>query len=374
MTNPGLPPLPAAHIDALAVLRKDIDGWARDAGFDELRVTDVDLTSYSDDVRAWLGKGFHGEMGYLAANLDKRLDPARLVPDTVRVLCARMNYRPQGAEPLQVLADSEAAYIARYAMGRDYHKVLRRRLARLGARIAEAAADLAPSYRAFTDSAPVLEKALGEKAGLGWIGKHSLLLNNTAGSWFFLGEIYTNLPFAPDPPRYEPRQFGECGNCRACMTVCPTDAIVAPGQLDARRCIAYLTIEHKGSIPEPLRAPMGNRVFGCDDCQLYCPWNRQAPATAEADFDVRHGLDQPRLLALFQLTEAEFLAKTEGMAIRRVSYEQWQRNLAIGLGNGPATAAVRRALQARRETASELVREHIDWALAQLARRTQPAG
>ncbi|MEM1229276.1 MAG: tRNA epoxyqueuosine(34) reductase QueG [Pseudomonadota bacterium] len=366
-------PPPPATTAALTALRRDIDDWAQAAGFDALRVTDVDLSAYANEVRDWLARGFAGDMAYLHANLDKRLDPAALVPDTIRVLCARMSYRPGQDDALGQLQRDDGAYIARYALGRDYHKVLRRRLARLGARIADAARDFGPSYRAFTDSAPVLEKPLGEKAGLGWIGKHGLLLSEDVGSWFFLGEIYTSLPLPIDPPVHGPRSFGECGNCRACMTVCPTDAIVAPGQLDARRCIAYLTIEHKGVIPEPLRAPMGNRVFGCDDCQLYCPWNREAPATTEPDFDVRHSLDTAQLLPLFELSEADFLAVTEGMAIRRISYEQWQRNLAVGLGNGPPAEAVFTALRNRRQQASALVREHIDWALAQLTARAGSA-
>jgi epoxyqueuosine reductase len=317
-------------------------------------------------VRAWLARGFQGEMGYLERNLDKRLDPARLEPGTCRVVSARMDYLPEGPEPLRVLENPSLGYVSRYALGRDYHKVLRRRLARLGRRITEAAAPLDHHFRAFTDSAPVLEKALGEKAGLGWIGKHTLLLNRGSGSWFFLGELYTNIPLPVDPPQ----QTGFCGSCRACLSVCPTNAIVGPQQLDARRCISYLTIEHRGSIPLELRPLVGNRIFGCDDCQLFCPWNRYARPSGEADFAPRHGLDAPNLQDLFGWSESEFLARTEGSALRRISYEQWLRNLAVALGNGPRDPAAVRALRARRQAATPLVREHIDWALSRLGVHT----
>lgn len=345
------------NLDALA---RDIKHWGEALGFQQVGITDTDLSTYRDKVRAWLDLGRHGTMGYMARNVDKRLDPALLQPGTCRVIAARMDYLPDGADPVKILDDPERAYVSRYALGRDYHKVVRRRLARLARQIDAVA--LAEGHRAFTDSAPVLEKALAEKAGLGWIGKHTLVLNRHAGSWFFLGEIYTSLPLPIDQPASEDL----CGSCKACMTVCPTDAIVGPRQLDARRCISYLTIEHRGSIPEALRPLIGNRVFGCDDCQLYCPWNRYASLTREGDFTPRHDLDQADLLALFAWTEAEFLANTEGSAIRRASYEQWQRNLAVAIGNGPPSRAAIGALRARRDSASALVREHIDWALAQL--------
>jgi epoxyqueuosine reductase len=347
----------------LDVLARDIKHWGEAFGFQRLGITDTDLSAYRDMVRASLNAGHHGTMGYLTRNLDKRLDPALLEPETCRVIVARMDYLPKAAEPVRILDDPSKAYVSRYALGRDYHKVLRRRLARLARRIDAAAQQSGGRYRAFTDSAPVLEKALAEKAGLGWIGKHTVLLDREAGSWFFLGEIYTNLPLPVDPPTRQ--DF--CGSCRACMTVCPTQAIVGPRQLDARRCISYLTIEHKGSIPEELRGLMGNRVFGCDDCQIHCPWNRYAQLTREGDFTPRHELDHPELLALFAWSESEFLARTEGSAIRRASYEQWQRNLAVAIGNGPATPAAKHALEARRTEASPLVREHIDWALARLS-------
>jgi len=344
-------------------LKDQIRTWAAELGFQQLGVADLNLSEQEPRVRAWLAAGFHGEMGYLERNLSKRLHPDLLEPGTCRVISARMDYLPDAAaEPKQILARSELGYISRYALGRDYHKVLRRRLARLGARITEAAENFDHRFRAFTDSAPVLEKALAEKAGLGWIGKHTLLLNSAAGSWFFLGEIYTNIPLPVDPGEPE----NQCGSCRACIRVCPTNAIVGPQQLDARRCISYLTIEHKSAIPEPLRQQIGNRIFGCDDCQIYCPWNRHAQPSCEADFSVRYGLDAPRLLDLFAWSEDEFLHHTEGSAIRRISYQQWQRNLAVALGNGEPDPAVIQALRAKRSEASPLVVEHIDWALAQL--------
>jgi len=343
-------------------LKEDIQLWSRELGFQQLGITDLDLSEHAPHVRAWLAKGFQGEMGYLERNLEKRLHPDLLEPDTCRVISVRMDYLAADTQPLEILRDPSKAYISRYALGRDYHKVLRRRLATLGRKINEAAGELDHKFRAFTDSAPVLEKALAQKAGLGWIGKHSLLLNRQAGSWFFLGELFTNIPLPLDPPETE--DF--CGNCHACITVCPTDAIVGPKQLDARRCISYLTIENKGEIPQSLRKAIGNRVFGCDDCQLYCPWNRAARTTREDDFTPRHGLANAELLDLFKWSEAEFLARTEGSAIRRISYEQWLRNLAVALGNGPAAPDVIAALTRRRREVSELVREHIDWAIAQL--------
>ncbi|MEQ8858805.1 MAG: tRNA epoxyqueuosine(34) reductase QueG [Pseudomonadales bacterium] len=346
-------------------LAADIKRWGEALGFAQIGITDTDLSGYRDRYLAWLEAGRHGEMAYLARNVARRLDPPTLEPGTARVIAARMDYLPDAAAPLQILADPTRAYVSRYALGRDYHKVVRRRLARLARRIDEQARSLDGRYRAFTDSAPVLEKALAEKAGLGWIGKHTLVLNRQAGSWFFLGEIYTSLPLPMDAPTGE----DHCGNCRACMTVCPTDAIVGPRELDARRCISYLTIEHKGSIPEALRPLLGNRVFGCDDCQIHCPWNRYAQLTREGDFTPRHRLDQASLLELFAWSEPEYLARTEGSAIRRAGYLQWQRNLAVAIGNGPASAAASAALRQRRVGAPELLREHIDWALAQFQAR-----
>lgn len=343
-----------------APLARDIERWGSELGFDQIGIADTDLSAYSDAFRRWLDERLHGDMAYLSRNVDKRFAPDKLHPQTIRVISARMDYL--GVEPPVATAlpvNDGSAYIARYALGRDYHKTVRRRLARLAAKI-ERHAPADPRGRAFADSAPVLEKPLGEKAGLGWIGKNTLLLNERAGSWFFLGEIYTNLPLPLTPRRPQPG----CGSCRACMTVCPTAAIVAPGKLDARRCISYLTIEHKGSIPPALRSAIGNRVFGCDDCQIACPWNRFAKRSDEAEFAPRHGLDAVAIADLLAWDETEFLARTAGMAIRRVNYAQWVRNLAVAAGNAPADPALVAALQARRRDASEMVREHIDWALA----------
>lgn len=345
------------HLD-LDRLAGQIKSWGRELGFQQLGIADVDLSVAEARLLDWLGRGYHGEMHYMAAHGRRRSRPAELVPGTVRVISARLDYWPQGAqEAFAVLRDPGCAYIARYALGRDYHKVLRRRLQRLAQRIAAAAGPF--RYRVFTDSAPVLEKPLAQKAGLGWIGKHTNLINRHAGSWFFLGEVYTDLPLPVDAPASD-----HCGTCQACLDVCPTRAIVAPYRLDARRCISYLTIEQRGSIPLELRALVGNRVFGCDDCQLVCPWNRFASLTRESDFAPRHGLDAPRLVTLFAWSEEEFRKKTEGSAIRRVGYEGWLRNLAVGLGNAPTHPEVIAALQARADHPSALVREHVAWALA----------
>ncbi|MCY3640669.1 MAG: tRNA epoxyqueuosine(34) reductase QueG [Gammaproteobacteria bacterium] len=339
-----------------------IEDWAQELGFQQIGITHVDLSAHEPHVREWLAKGFHGEMGYMARNLDKRLHPERLEAGTCTVISARMNYWSEAAAPLRVLERSDQAYISRYAIGRDYHKVLRRRLAKLALRINEAAHALDARFRAFTDSAPVLEKALAEHAGLGWMGKHSLMIHPEAGSWFFLGEIYTNLPL-PETSTTEPNR---CGACRACMNHCPTGAIVGDKVIDARRCISYITIEHRSAIPVELRPLIGNRVFGCDDCQLCCPWNRDAPTTNEADFKPRHGLDAASLVELFRWDEATFLRRTEGSALRRPGYEGWRRNLAVALGNGPPSPEAKAALREARSSASELLREHIDWALERL--------
>ena len=342
--------------------RHTLEAWATELGFQQIGVSDVDLRAHHPHVRAWLAAGFAGDMSYLERNVDKRLHPELLEPETCRVITARMNYLAPDTQPLEILADSSKAYISRYALGRDYHKVLRRRLAKLANRINAALPE--HRFRAFTDSAPVLEKALAERSGLGWMGKHTLVLNQQAGSWFFLGEIYTNAPFAADEVHVE----DACGKCSACMTVCPTDAILGPKKLDARRCISYLTIEHKGRIDEALRAAMGNRIYGCDDCQLYCPWNRDAPTSEEADFQPRHNLDNTALTKLFALDETGFLKLTEGSAMRRIGYEQWQRNLAIALGNGPSDTEAVTLLRARLASASTMVAEHITWALERLSK------
>jgi epoxyqueuosine reductase len=344
-------------VDALALSIKD---WGRELGFQKIGIASIDLANDEVHLQAWLGQGRHGTMQYMQHHGTRRSRPAELVPGTVRVVSARMDYRIEAADPEQVLRDPELGYVSRYALGRDYHKVLRTRLAKLADRIAAAAGTA--GYRAFTDSAPVLEKALARDAGLGWIGKHTNLLDRRDGSWFFLGEIYTDLPLPVDAP-----VTAHCGSCTACLDVCPTQAIVAPYELDARRCISYLTIEHDGAIPEPLRVAIGNRIYGCDDCQLVCPWNRYAKVSAEPDFRARHGLDAPRLVELFAWTEQEFIDKTEGSAIRRIGHERWLRNVAVALGNAPRSDEVLAALQARLDHPSELVREHVQWALERQA-------
>ncbi len=342
-----------------AQLATDIRRWGRDLGFDAIAISGIDLGRHEAYLLDWLAAGLHGEMDYMARHGTRRSRPAELEPGTLRVISARMNYWPEAADPERVLNDPTRGYVSRYALGRDYHKVLRRRLQKLADRITEAVGPF--GYRAFTDSAPVLEKALAEQAGLGWIGKHTNLIDRQSGSWFFLGELYTSLPLPVDAPA-----ANHCGDCRRCIDACPTGAIVAPWRLDARLCISYLTIELKGSIPEPLRPLIGNRIYGCDDCQLVCPWNRFARTTPLPDFAPRHGLDAPPLAELFGWDEATFLARTEGSAIRRIGHERWLRNIAVALGNGPATAAARAALEARRDHPSALVREHVAWALARL--------
>ena len=413
-------------------LVRDIRRWAGELGFQQVGIADLDLRDQAPHLRRWLERGFHGEMGYMARNVEKRLHPAQLEAGTCSLICARMNYLPQGADGKAALADGSRAYVARYALGKDYHKLVRRRLARLARRIDQAARRVDARFRAFADSAPVLEKALAAKAGLGWMGKHTLLIHPQAGSWFFLGEIFTNLKL---PTSTSPAEADLCGNCKACMTVCPTGAILGAKQLDARRCISYLTIEHKSAIPVELRPLIGNRIFGCDDCQLHCPWNRQASTTEEEAFQPRcfaarptgptrflpgsgpspaspfqgparrrkpsgdqaagaaergakapplvrqragkanapdaaaasaSGFDRASLLELFAWDEAAFLRNTEGSAIRRIGFQRWQRNLAVALGNGPASPAAIAALRARLPEASAMVREHIQWALGRL--------
>lgn len=340
-------------------LKGRISDWALELGFQQLGVSDVNLADAEARLSNWLSRAFHGDMGYMEKHGLKRSRPDLLVPGTVRVLSVRMDYLQEPEAQAKALLDHDSkAYVSRYALGRDYHKVLRGRLKQLAKKIEADCGDI--GYRVFVDSAPVLEKPIAEKAGLGWIGKHTNLINRQAGSWFFLGELYTDLPLPVDEP-----ETSHCGTCRVCMDVCPTDAIVAPYELDARRCISYLTIELKGSIPENLRPLIGNRVYGCDDCQLFCPWNKFVSMTAEDDFAPRHDLDNAELLELFDWDEARFLANTEGSAMRRIGYEQWQRNLAVALGNAKSSPSVIAALSAARDSASPLVREHVAWALAQ---------
>ena len=356
--------MPPATAAADAPLPAAIAAWARELGFQQIGIADLDLREAGERLRTWLARGFHGEMGWMERHGELRARPDLLVPGAVSAICVRMDYRPAQTGIIARLRDGESAYISRYALGRDYHKLMRRRLAELARRIA-AALDCAVLQRPFVDSAPLLEKPLAVRAGLGWIGKNTLLLNRTAGSWFFLGELITSVPL---PPAEAPVADG-CGNCRACLHACPTDAFPEPYVLDARRCISYLTIEHPGAIPEQLRPALGNRVFGCDDCQIVCPWNRFARPTREDDFRPRHGLADARLADLALWTEAEFLARTSGSPIRRIGHERWLRNLAVGLGNAPSSAPVLAALEARRDHPSALVREHVAWALGRHAAR-----
>ncbi len=338
-----------------------IRAWGRDLGFQRIGFSGIELGADERRLGAWLEAGHHGGMDYMARHGSRRSRPAELIAGTRSVICARIDYLPASALPAQaVLADPLAGYLARYALGRDYHKVVRRRLQRLCARIEEAIGPF--RYRVFADSAPVLEKPLARNAGLGWIGKHTNLIAREAGSWFFLGEVYTDLPLGSERPEAD-----RCGTCRACIEACPSGAIIAPYRLDARRCISYLTIEHHGPIPEPLRAPIGNRVFGCDDCQLVCPWNRFARPSAEPDFAPRWRLDGERLSALFAWSELEFARRTEGSVLRRLGHLRWLRNLAVALGNAPPDRQVIASLEARRSHPSALVREHVAWALARHA-------
>lgn len=341
----------------LANLAQSIKDWGRELGFQQVGIAGVDLQEHEAHLQRWLAAGHQGEMDYMAAHGSKRSRPAELVPGTLRVISLRMDYLPGDTRMSERLAEPEKAYVSRYALGRDYHKLIRKRLQHLAERIQEVIGPF--GYRAFVDSAPVLEKALAEQAGLGWIGKNTLLLNRKAGSWFFLGELFVDLPLPVD----EPHAGEHCGRCTACLDICPTAAFVGPRQLDARRCISYLTIELKGSIPEELRPLIGNRVFGCDDCQIVCPWNRFARPSAEGDFQPRHGLDNATLAELFLWTEEQFLSRTEGSPLRRAGYERWLRNLAVGLGNAPSTIVVLEALKARSDDPSALVREHVAWAL-----------
>ncbi|MDH5484719.1 MAG: tRNA epoxyqueuosine(34) reductase QueG [Gammaproteobacteria bacterium] len=347
-----------------AQLLNDIQQWAQELGFQQLAVTSIDLAEHEAHLLNWLNEGLHGEMDYMARHGTKRTRPDELEPGTTRVISVRMDYFPPEAQSISnILTNHRLGYISRYALGRDYHKLLRKRLQTLVTKIQAEIGDF--GYRVFTDSAPVLEKALAEKAGLGWMGKHTNLINRKAGSWFFLGEIYTDLPL----PLSDTTTDNHCGSCQACIDICPTRAIVAPYRLDARRCISYLTIELKGTIPVEFRKAIGNRIYGCDDCQLVCPWNRFSKPTLEKDFQVRHGLDAADLVALFVWSEDEFLRKMEGSPIRRIGYTQWLRNIAVALGNAPYSEAIVSALQSRREGADPVLQEHIDWALKEVVSR-----
>lgn len=350
--------------------REDIRRWGRELGFDAIGFTRADdadaIADVEGELAAWLAAGYHGEMDYMARHGSKRTRPGELVPGTRTVITARMNYLPPDTAPAATLQAPERAYVARYALGRDYHTLLRRRLQQLADRMTQELAGRAGEFscRAFTDSAPVMEVHLARQSGLGWRGKHTLLLERKAGSFFFLGEIHTSLELPPDAPVTD-----HCGTCTACIDSCPTAAIRAPYQLDARRCIAYLTIELRGPIPAELRPQLGNRIYGCDDCQLCCPWNREAPITRETDFTPRQRLDEASLIELFAWSEEEFDSRLAGSAIRRIGFERWLRNIAVALGNAPSSDAVIAALRRHADHPSALVREHVGWALAQHAAR-----
>ncbi|MEN0107635.1 MAG: tRNA epoxyqueuosine(34) reductase QueG [Pseudomonas sp.] len=346
----------------LTALSQSIKDWGRELGFQQVGIAGLELGEHEAHLERWLAAGYHGEMDYMGAHGSKRSHPDQLVPGTLRVVSLRMDYLPGDTLMAQRLAEKETAYVSRYALGRDYHKLIRKRLQQLAERIQQAIGPF--GYRAFVDSAPVLEKAIAEQAGLGWIGKNTLVLNRKAGSYFFLGELFVDLPLPVDAPT----TTEHCGRCTACLDICPTNAFVGPYVLDARRCISYLTIELKGPIPTELRPLIGNRVFGCDDCQMVCPWNRFARPTEQSDFQPRHSLDNAQLAELFRWSEDEFLSRTEGSPLRRAGYERWLRNLAVGLGNAPSSIPVLEALEARKEDGSEMVREHVQWALAQHGR------
>ncbi len=344
-------------------LKAQIKNWALEIGFQQAGISDVNLNEAGKHLNNWLQKQYHGDMEYMARHGEKRYIPKQLIPDTLSIISVRLDYMPAHLTPYESLTiQSNKAAISRYALGRDYHKVIRSKLKKLAQKITEEIGDF--GHRVFTDSAPVMEKAIAEKAGLGWIGKHSNLLNSKAGSYFFLGEIYTDLPLEPDQ-----KQGFHCGSCTQCIQDCPTDAIVAPFQVDARRCISYLTIENKGPIPVEFRQAIGNRIYGCDDCQVVCPWNKFTHTTHELDFQPRNDLDDIQLLELFNWTENEFLNKTQGSPIRRIGYEAWQRNLAVGIGNIKTNEKTKQkiiaTLKAKLDESSDLVKEHINWALNQ---------
>ncbi len=340
-----------------------LNQWAKQLGFQQLGVSSIDLSEEEQYLQKWLKQGFQGDMEWMQRHGNKRSRPEELEEGTMSIISVRMDYLPpQTYDPIMVLNHPELAYISRYALGRDYHKIMRKKLEKLAQKInAELINEEEMKYRVFVDSAPVMEKPIAVNAGLGWMGKHTNVLSQDAGSWFFLGEIYTNLPL-------ESSQAVEnhCGDCTACIDICPTKAIINPYELDARRCISYLTIEHKGAIPVEFREAMGNRVYGCDDCQLVCPWNRFAVDTRELDYSIRNNLDFASLLTLFDWTESEFLQKLEGSPIRRIGFQRWQRNIAIALGNAPFSQAIVAALKNKYESSTELVREHISWSLQRL--------
>ena len=339
-------------------IASDIKRWGTELGFQEVSFADIDLSNYEHQLKDWIDRNYHGAMSYMAENHEKRCHPEKLVPGTIRVVCVRMDYALDSNDSLNSMQNTGKAYISRYARGRDYHKLIRKRLQKLARKIQDVAGPF--GYRAFVDSAPVLERALAEKSGMGWIGKNTMLINKQAGSWFFLGELFTDLPLPVDE-----QEAGHCGSCSACLDICPTNAFVKPNVLDATRCISYLTIELRTSIPVEFRKPMGNRIYGCDDCQLVCPWNKFSKPTEEKDFTPRHNLDDAQLVDLFGWSEREFLKRTEGSSIRRIGYDCWLRNIAVALGNAPSTKKIVSTLTSRLNNVSEMVNEHIEWALQQ---------
>ncbi|WP_448565203.1 tRNA epoxyqueuosine(34) reductase QueG [Thalassotalea ganghwensis] len=345
-------------------LAEKIKLWGQELGFAQVGIADIDLAEHEEKLTQWLNNQYHGDMDYMSRHGLMRARPAELMPETIRVISVKMNYLPNQAKFADTLANKNTAYISRYALGRDYHKLMRKRLKQLGDKIINECANA--NLRPFVDSAPVLERPLAEKAGLGWVGKHSLLLSEDSGSWYFLGEILIDLPLPCDKPK-----TNQCGSCVACIKICPTNAIVEPYVVDARKCISYLTIEHKEAIPIQYRQAIGNRIYGCDDCQLICPWNQYAQLTVEQDFQARHQLDKTDLLTLFHWSEKEFLSKTEGSAIRRIGHQQWLRNIAIALGNCDYHPDISKALLHRKPSVNDLVQEHIDWALAQQQEKAQ---
>ena len=345
-------------MSSLPQIKAKLTELAHHYGFQDARVSDVETGRYFEEFKQWVSEGNHGCMSYLERNQDLRQFPDKLHPETCRVISLRFDYLPEAAGFTQVLKDSNKANISRYALGRDYHKLIRKRLQRLANDLSQQTQEF--SYRVFVDSAPVLETSFAEKSGLGWKGKHTLTINESAGSWFFLGEIFINLPLEVDKP-----VENKCGQCTACINLCPTGAIVAPYKVDARKCISYLTIENSGPIPEELRSAMGNRIYGCDDCQLACPWNRYANISQEKGFSAKHNLDKETLLNLFDWNEQQFNKRLEGNPIRRIGYQSWLRNIAIALGNSKSSSQTIEALRNKKSDCSELVAEHIDWAINQ---------
>jgi epoxyqueuosine reductase len=342
----------------IKLIAADIKKWGVDLGFQQVSFTDIDLSKYEHHLKDWIDRNYHGAMSYMAENHDKRCHPEQLVPGTIRVVCVRMDYALDSKDSLESMENTGKAYVSRYARGRDYHKLIRKRLQKLARRIQDVVGPF--GYRAFVDSAPVLERALAEKSGMGWIGKNTMLINKQAGSWFFLGELFTDLPLPVDE-----KVPDHCGSCSACLDICPTNAFIKPNLLDATRCISYLTIELRTSIPLEFRKPIGNRIYGCDDCQVVCPWNKFSKPTDEKDFTPRHNLDDAQLVDLFAWSEREFLKRTEGSAIRRIGYDCWLRNIAVALGNAPSSKEIVGALQSRLNNVSDMVTEHIEWALLQ---------